>query len=120
MFKLAAEYLLGCVSVTNGVVHVLGSDQDERALPLVTMALCDIYGVTLNPNFNGHAAACLRQLTIVTRALLASGVWGGKEEVLLWSAEALLAGKWTWRFGRFSAQCDGTYDRRRYQKRAGD
>jgi SanA protein len=120
MFKLAAEYLLGCVSVTNGVVHVLGSDKDERALPLVTMALCDIYGVTLNPNFKGHAAACLRQLTIVTRALLASGVWGGKEEVLLWSAEALLAGKWTWRFGRFSAQCDGTYDRRRYQKRAGD
>ena len=31
MFILASEYLLGCVSVTNGVVHVLGSDQDERA-----------------------------------------------------------------------------------------
>ena len=95
MFILAAEYLLGCVSVTNGVVHVLGSDQDERALPLVTKALCDIYGITHNPNFKEHAAACLRQLAIVTRALLASGAWSGKEDVLLWSAEALTAGKWS-------------------------
>ena len=93
MFILAAEYLSGCVSVTNGVVHVLGSDQDERALPLVTKALCDIYGMTRNPNFKEHAAACLRQLAIDTRALLASGAWSGKEEVLLWSAEALTAGK---------------------------
>ena len=93
MFILAAEYLLGCVSVTNGVVHVLGSDQDERALPLVTKALCDIYGITRNPNFKEHAAACLRQLAIDTRALLASGAWSGKEDVLLWSAEALTAGK---------------------------
>ena len=95
MFILAAEYLLGCVSVTNGVVHVLGSDQDERALPLVTKALCDIYGITHNPNFKEHAAACLRQLAIATRALLASGAWSGKEDVLLWSAEALTAGKWS-------------------------
>ena len=95
MFILAAEYLSGCVSVTNGVVHVLGSDQDERALPLVTKALCDIYGMTRNPNFKEHAAACLRQLAIDTRALLASGAWRGKEEVLLWSAEALSAGKWS-------------------------
>ena len=95
MLPLAAEYLLGCVSVTNGVVHVLGSDQDERALPLVTKALCDIYGMTRNPNFKEHAAACLRQLAIVTRALLASGAWSGKEDVLLWSAEALTAGKWS-------------------------
>lgn len=72
MFILAAEYLLGCVSVTNGVVHVPGSDQDERALPLVTKALCDIYGITYNPNFKERAAACLRQLAIDTRALLAS------------------------------------------------
>ena len=95
MFILAAEYLLGCVSVTNGVVHVLCSDQDERALPLVTKALCDIYGITRNPNFKEHAAACLRQLAIDTRALLASGAWSGKEDVLLWSAEALSAGKWS-------------------------
>lgn len=95
MLPLAAEYLLGCVSVTNGVVHVLGSDQDERALPLVTKALCDIYGITHNPNFKEDAAACLRQLAIATRALLASGAWSGKEDVLLWSAEALTAGKWS-------------------------
>ena len=95
MFILAAEYLSGCVSVTNGVVHVIGSDQDERALPLVTKALCDIYGMTRNPNFKEHAATCLRQLAIDTRALLASGAWSGKEEVLLWSAEALSAGKWS-------------------------
>ena len=95
MFILAAEYLLGCVSVTNGVVHVLSSDQDERALPLATKALCDIYGITHNPNFKEHAAACLRQLAIATRALLASGAWSGKEDVLLWSAEALSAGKWS-------------------------
>ena len=95
MFILAAEYLLGSVSITNGVVHVLGSDQDERALPLVTKALCDIYGITRNPNFKEHAAACLRQLAIDARALLASGAWSGKEDVLLWSAEALTAGKWS-------------------------
>jgi hypothetical protein len=95
MLPLAAEYLLGCVSVTNGVVHVQGSDQDERALPLVTKALCDIYGITHNPNFKEHAAACLRQLAIATRALLASGAWSGEEDVLLWSAEALSAGKWS-------------------------
>ena len=83
------------MSVTNGVVHVLCSDQDERALPLVTKALCEIYDITRNPNFKEHAAACLRQLAIDTRALLASGAWSGKEEVLLWSAEALTAGKWS-------------------------
>ena len=95
MFISAAEYLLECVSITNGVLHVQGSDRDERALPLVTKALCDIYGITRNPNFKEHAAACLRHLAIVTRALLASDAWSGKEEVLLWSAAALSAGKWS-------------------------
>ena len=95
MFISAAEYLLECVSITNGVLHVQGSDRDERALPLVTKALCDIYGITRNPNFKEHAAACLRHLAIVTRALLASGAWSGKEEILLWSSAALSAGKWS-------------------------
>ena len=92
---LAAEYLLECVSVTNGVLHVQGSEQNELVLPLVTKALCEIYDITRNPNFKERAAACLRQLALVTRALLASGAWSGKEDVLLWSAEALTAGKWS-------------------------
>ncbi len=89
----ASEYVMGCVSETNGVLRIRGGEDDERALPIVTMALCEIYGMTQNPNVRPSAVRCLRHLVSRARSGLASGAWQGKDELLLWTAEALWAGR---------------------------
>ena len=89
----ASEYVMGCVSETNGVLRIRGGDDDERVLPIVTMALCEIYGMTQNPNVRPIAVRCLRHLVSRARSGLASGAWQGKDELLLWAAEALWAGR---------------------------
>ena len=89
----ASEYVMGCVSETNGVLRIRGGEDDERALPIVTMALCEIYGMTQNPNVRPIAVRCLRHLVSRARSGLASGAWQGKDELLLWTAEALRAGR---------------------------
>ena len=89
----ASEYVMGCVSETNGVLRIRGGEDDERVLPIVTMALCEIYGMTQNPNVRPIAVRCLRHLVSRARSGLASGAWQGKDELLLWTAEALWAGR---------------------------
>ena len=89
----ASEYVMGCVSETNGVLRIRGGEDDERALPIVTKALCEIYGMTQNPNVRPSAVRCLRHLVSRARSGLASGAWQGKDELLLWAAEALWAGR---------------------------
>ena len=89
----ASEYVMGCVSETNGVLRIRGGEDDERALPIVTMALCELYGMTCNPYAKENAVLCLRHLVSRARSGLASGEWQGKDELLLWTAEALWAGK---------------------------
>ena len=89
----ASEYVMGCVSETNGVLRIRGGEDDERALPIVTMALCEIYGMTQNPNVRPSAVRCLRHLVSRAHSGLASGAWQGKDELLLWTAEALWAGR---------------------------
>jgi len=89
----ASEYVMGCVSETNGVLRIRGGEDDERALPIVTMALCEIYGMTRNPDAMETAVLCLRHLVSRAHSGLASGEWQGKDELLLWTAEALRAGK---------------------------
>lgn len=91
----ASEYVMGCVSETNGVLRIRGGEDDERALPIVTMALCELYGMTLNPYAKENAVLCLRHLVSRAHSGLASGEWQGKDELLLWTAEALLAAKWS-------------------------
>ena len=91
----ASEYVMGCVSEANGVLRIRGGEDDERALPIVTMALCEIYGMTRDPYAKGNADLCLRHLVSRARSGLASGEWQGKDELLLWTAEALLAAKWS-------------------------
>ena len=89
----ASEYVMGCVSETNGVLRIRGGEDDERSLPIVTMALCELYGMTRNPDAKENAALCLRHLVGRVRSGLESGEWQTKDELLLWSAEALTAGK---------------------------
>ena len=89
----ASEYVMGCVSETNGVLRIRGGEDDERVLPIVTKALCEIYGMTQNPNVRPSAVRCLRHLVSRARSGLASGAWQGKDELLLWTAEALWAGR---------------------------
>lgn len=91
----ASEYVMGCVSETNGVLRIRGGEDDERALPIVTMALCELYGITLNPYAKENAVLCLRHLVSRAHSGLASGEWQGKDELLLWTAEALWAAKWS-------------------------
>ncbi|MBR3777637.1 MAG: hypothetical protein IKL02_08600, partial [Kiritimatiellae bacterium] len=89
----ASEYVMGCVSETNGVLRIRGGEDDERSLPIVTMALCELYGITRNPDAKENAVLCLRHLVGRVRSGLESGEWQKKDELLLWSAEALTAGK---------------------------
>ena len=91
----ASEYVMGCVSETNGVLRIRGGEDDERSLPIVTMALCELYGMTRNPDAKENAVLCLRHLVSRAHSGLASGEWQGKDELLLWTAEALLAAKWS-------------------------
>ena len=89
----ASEYVMGCVSETNGVLRIRGGEDDERSLPIVTMALCELYGMTRNPDAKENAVLCLRHLVGRARSGLESGEWQKKDELLLWTAEALWAGK---------------------------
>ena len=89
----ASEYVMGCVSETNGVLRIRGGEDDERSLPIVTMALCELYGMTRNPDAKENAVLCLRHLVGRARSGLESGKWQKKDELLLWTAEALWAGK---------------------------
>ena len=91
----ASEYVVGCVSETNGVLRIRGGEDDERSLPIVTMALCELYGMTRNPDAKENAVLCLRHLVGRAHSGLASGEWQGKDELLLWTAEALWAAKWS-------------------------
>lgn len=91
----ASEYVMGCVSETNGVLRIRGGEDDERSLPIVTMALCELYGITRNPYAKENAVLCLRHLVSRAHSGLASGEWQGKDELLLWTAEALWAAKWS-------------------------
>ena len=91
----ASEYVMGCVSETNGVLRIRGGEDDERSLPIVTMALCELYGMTRNPDAKGNAVLCLRHLVGRVRSGLESGEWQKKDELLLWTAEALWAAKWS-------------------------
>lgn len=91
----ASEYVMGCVSETNGVLRIRGGEDDERSLPIVTMALCELYGMTRNPDAKENAVLCLRHLVGRVRSGLESGEWQKKDELLLWTAEALWAAKWS-------------------------
>lgn len=91
----ASEYVMGCVSETNGVLRIRGGEDDERALPIVTMALCELYGMTRNPDAKENAVLCLRHLVGRVRSGLESGEWQKKDELLLWTAEALWVAKWS-------------------------
>ena len=91
----ASEYVMGCVSETNGVLRIRGGEDDERALPIVTMALCELYGMTRNPDAKENAVLCLRHLVGRVRSGLESGEWQKKDELLLWTAEALWAARWS-------------------------
>jgi hypothetical protein len=91
----ASEYVMGCVSETNGVLRIRGGEDDERSLPIVTMALCELYGMTRNPDVKENAVLCLRHLVGRVRSGLESGEWQKKDELLLWTAEALWAAKWS-------------------------
>jgi hypothetical protein len=86
---------MGCVSETNGVLRIRGGEDDERSLPIVTMALCELYGMTRNPDAKENAVLCLRHLVGRVRSGLESGEWQKKDELLLWTAEALWAAKWS-------------------------
>ena len=88
----ACEYLMGHVSETNGMVRVLGAENDERALPIMTMALCEIYGLTRNPNVERPAELCLRRLLFDVRTGLVDGSLRERREFLKWTAIALRAG----------------------------
>ena len=91
----ASEYVMGCVSETNGVLRIRGGEDDERSLPIVTMALCELYGMTRNPDAMETAVLCLRHLVGRAHSGLESGEWQKKDELLLWTAEALWAAKWS-------------------------
>lgn len=91
----ASEYVMGCVSETNGVLRIRGGEDDERSLPIVTMALCELYGMTRNPDAKENAVLCLRHLVGRVRTGLESGEWQKKNELLLWTAEALWAAMWS-------------------------
>lgn len=91
----ASEYVMGRVSETNGVLRIRGGEDDERSLPIVTMALCELYGMTRNPDAKENAVLCLRHLVGRVRSGLESGEWQKKDELLLWTAEALWAAKWS-------------------------
>ena len=91
----ASEYVMGCVSETNGVLRIRGGEDDERALPIVTMALCELYGMTRSPDAKENAVHCLRHLVSRAHSGLESGEWQKKDELLLWTAEALWAAKWS-------------------------
>ena len=91
----ASEYVMGCVSETNGVLRIRGGEDDERSLPIVAMALCELYGMTRNPDAKENAVLCLRHLVGRVRSGLESGEWQKKDELLLWTAEALWAARWS-------------------------